>query len=104
MFFVKGRANWRLTRLFVLLAVVIVLLSVFGMAGFASEADIAEPECYQSGDLNGDGEFNTKDAIYPYTVVSSAMRLIPSAGIGTLTATASTTAGMPSSCCTHFMT
>lgn len=64
MFFVKGRANWRLTRLFVLLAVVIVLLSVFGMAGFASEADIAEPECYQSGDLNGDGEFNTKDAIY----------------------------------------
>ena len=53
-----------MTRLFVLLAVVIALLSVFGMAGFASEADIAEPECYQSGDLNGDGEFNTKDAIY----------------------------------------
>lgn len=60
----KERAHWRFARIFVLLAVVVALLAMLGMAGFAAESDTAERECYLSGDLNGDGDLTPKDAIY----------------------------------------
>lgn len=60
----KERAHWRFARIFVLLAVVVALLAMLGMAGFAAESDTAERECCLSGDLNGDGDLTPKDAIY----------------------------------------
>lgn len=49
-------------RLLVLLAAVMLLASVLGMAALAADtAD--EPVCYEHGDVNGDGHIDSRDAI-----------------------------------------
>lgn len=49
-------------RLLVVLAVVMLLVSVMGISTLATEA-IDEPVCYIHGDVNGDGEIDSRDAI-----------------------------------------
>lgn len=49
-------------RLLVVLAVVMLLVSVMGISTLATEA-IDEPVCYVHGDVNGDGDIDSRDAI-----------------------------------------
>lgn len=51
-------------RFLALLIMAMLVVSVLGMVGFAAETGAAvEPECYEHGDVNGDGSINGKDAI-----------------------------------------
>ncbi|MBQ6855936.1 MAG: hypothetical protein IJO13_02400, partial [Lachnospiraceae bacterium] len=61
----KRRAPWSIARLFVLLVLAVVMVSMMGTVAFAQEADNgADKECYLKGDMNADGEFNPDDAIH----------------------------------------